>query len=53
MGGIGYAGGNSFEILKKDVNRFEHVAVVGLVLLLAAGTVFWYLKKKRKLREKK
>jgi membrane protein DedA with SNARE-associated domain len=48
MGGIGYAGGSSLEIVMRDLKKAEHVAVVGLVFLLAAGSVFWYFRKGKK-----
>jgi len=51
-GGIGYVGGNSLQILKKDLTRIEHIAVVVLVLLLACGIFFWYFKNKGKFRQK-
>ena len=51
-GGIGYLGGNSLQVLKKDVTRIEHIAVVVLVLLLACGIFFWYFKNKWKFRQK-
>jgi membrane protein DedA with SNARE-associated domain len=51
-GGIGYLGGNSIQVLKKDVTRIEHIAVVVLVLLLACGIFFWYFKNKGKFRQK-
>jgi membrane protein DedA with SNARE-associated domain len=51
-GGIGYLGGNSLQVLKKDVTRIEHIAVVVLVLLLAWGIFFWYFKDKWKFKQK-
>ena len=51
-GGIGYLGGNSLQVLKKDVTRVEHIAVVVLVILLASGIFFWYFKNKWKFRQK-
>jgi len=51
-GGIGYLGGNSLQVLKKDVTRIEHIAIVVLVLLLACGIFFWYFKNKGKFRQK-
>ena len=51
-GGIGYLGGNSIQVLKKDVTRIEHIAVVVLVILLACGIFFWYFKNKWKFRQK-
>jgi membrane protein DedA with SNARE-associated domain len=44
MGGIGYAGGNSIQILKKDVTRIEHIAMVIFAILLAGWFVFKYFK---------
>jgi membrane protein DedA with SNARE-associated domain len=44
MGGIGYWGGNSIQILKKDLTRIEHIAIVVLMILLAVWTVFKYFK---------
>jgi membrane protein DedA with SNARE-associated domain len=51
-GGVGYLGGNSLQVLRKDVTRIEHIAVVVLVLLLACGIFFWYFKNKWKFRQK-
>jgi membrane protein DedA with SNARE-associated domain len=51
-GGMGYLGGNSLQVLKKDVTRIEHIAVVVLVILLACGIFFWYFKNKWKFRQK-
>jgi membrane protein DedA with SNARE-associated domain len=44
MGGIGYAGGNSIQILKKDLTRIEHIAIVVLMILFAGWLVFKYFK---------
>jgi membrane protein DedA with SNARE-associated domain len=44
MGGIGYADGNSIQILKKDVTRIEHIAMVIFAILLAGWFVFKYFK---------
>jgi len=51
-GGIGYAGGNSIQVLKRDVTRIEHIAVVVVVILLACGIFFWYFKNNGKFRPK-
>ena len=48
MGGIGYAGGNSIQILKKDLTRIEHIAIVVFVILLAGWFVFKYFKSDKK-----
>jgi membrane protein DedA with SNARE-associated domain len=51
-GGIGYVGGNSLQVLKKDVTRIEHIGVVVLVLLLLGGIIFRYFKNNRKSKTK-
>jgi membrane protein DedA with SNARE-associated domain len=53
MGGIGYAGGNSIQILKKDLTRAEHVAVVVIVILIAGWFVFKYFKDEKKVQGEK
>jgi membrane protein DedA with SNARE-associated domain len=50
MGGIGYVGGNSIQVLKKDLARIEHIAIVAFVILLASWVVFRHIKIKRKIR---
>jgi len=47
MGGIGYAGGNSVEILKKNVKRIEHIAILILAILVTAWIVYKYFKTKK------
>jgi membrane protein DedA with SNARE-associated domain len=47
MGGIGYVGGNSIQILKKDVTRIEHIAIVVAILLFASGIVIWNFKSRK------
>jgi len=51
-GGIGYLGGNSLQVLKKDVTRIEHIGVVVLVLLLFGGVIFRHFRSNRKSRTK-
>jgi membrane protein DedA with SNARE-associated domain len=46
MGGIGYVGGNSVQILKKDLTRIEYMAIVVFILLLAGWFIFRYFKNK-------
>jgi membrane protein DedA with SNARE-associated domain len=48
-GGIGYLGGNSLQVMRKDVTRIEHLVVLLLVVLFVGGTGFWYLKKMKKI----
>ena len=47
MGGIGYAGGNSVEILKKNVKRIEHIAILILAILVTAWIIYKYFKTKK------
>jgi membrane protein DedA with SNARE-associated domain len=46
-GVVGYLGGNSLQVLRKDITRVEHVVIVTLAVLLAGGSLFWYFKNKR------
>jgi membrane protein DedA with SNARE-associated domain len=41
-GGIGYIGGNSLEIIKKDITRVEHLAILLITLLL---TIFLFYRR--------
>jgi membrane protein DedA with SNARE-associated domain len=50
MVGIGYLGGNSIQILRKDVMRIEHAAIVVFLILLAAWIFFIYFKSRRKFK---
>ena len=47
MSGMGYAGGNSVEILKKNVKRIEHIAILILVISLTGWIVYKYFKTKK------
>ncbi|MEM4721942.1 MAG: DedA family protein [Candidatus Methanomethylicaceae archaeon] len=51
-GGIGYLGGNSIQVLKKDVTRIEHIAIVVSILLLMSWIVFRYFRNSRKFEKK-
>ena len=51
MVGIGYLGGNSIQVLKKDVTRIGHVAIVIFLILLAALIFFAYFKNRRKFKD--
>ncbi len=51
-GGVGYLGGNSLQILKKDVTRIEHIGVVVLMFLALAGIIFRYFRNNRKSKTK-
>jgi membrane protein DedA with SNARE-associated domain len=53
MGGIGYAGGNSIQILRKDLTRIEHIAIIVLVILFACWIIYVYFKGGKKFEEDK
>jgi len=53
MGGIGYVGGNSIQILKKDLTRIEHIAIIVLVILFACWIIYVYFKGNKKFGEGK
>jgi membrane protein DedA with SNARE-associated domain len=53
MGGIGYVGGNSIQILKKDLTRIEHIAIIVLVILFACWIIYVYFKGSKKFEEDK
>lgn len=52
MGGMGYAGGNSVQILRKDLTRIEHIAIVVLTMSIAVWIVYKYFKGHKKNFEK-
>jgi membrane protein DedA with SNARE-associated domain len=47
MVGIGFLGGNSIEILQKDVKRIEHIGILILVILFTGWIVYKYFKNKK------
>jgi membrane protein DedA with SNARE-associated domain len=44
MVGAGYAGGNSLQVIKKDISRIEHVAVFVLIIMLVIYLFLRYLR---------
>jgi membrane protein DedA with SNARE-associated domain len=46
MVGAGYMGGNSLEVLKKDLSKIEHVGIMILVAVLIIFLFYRYLKPK-------
>ncbi len=44
MIGAGYAGGNSLQVLKKDIKRIEHIAILLAILLLVVYLLFRYFR---------
>lgn len=48
MGGLGYAGGNSIQVLRKDLTRIEHIIILVFILLFLSWIVCRYLRSCRK-----
>jgi membrane protein DedA with SNARE-associated domain len=51
MTGIGYLGGNSLAILRRDITRIEHAAVLVIILLIVAYGFFRYRKPKSTIKK--
>jgi membrane protein DedA with SNARE-associated domain len=47
MTGAGYLGGNSFQMIRTDIHRIEHLAIFLLVTVLAVYLFFRYVKSMR------
>ncbi len=47
MVGIGFLGGNSIEILKKDVRRIEYAGILILAILFTSWLIYRYFKKRK------
>ena len=47
MMGIGYVGGNSVQVLQKDISRVEHFVFLAFVLLVVAWVIVRFLKSRR------
>ena len=46
--GLGYAGGNGVQALRKGLTGIGHLAVVPVTALIVGGMMFVYLKNRRK-----
>jgi len=46
MGGIGYASGNSIQLLQQDMKRIEHFGIA-VFAILVAGWIFYKLFKNK------
>jgi membrane protein DedA with SNARE-associated domain len=47
MIGAGYVGGNSMEIIKRDITRIEHTGILLVIILLTIYLLFRYFKSRR------
>jgi membrane protein DedA with SNARE-associated domain len=47
MVGIGFFGGNSIEILQKDLERIEHIGILILAILFTGWMIYKYFKNKK------
>ena len=47
MVGIGFWGGNSIEILQKDVKRIEHIGILVLAILFTGWIIYKYFRKRK------
>jgi membrane protein DedA with SNARE-associated domain len=47
MVGAGYIGGNSLEIIKRDITRYEHIGILVLIISLTIYLLFRYFKSMR------
>jgi membrane protein DedA with SNARE-associated domain len=47
MVGIGFWGGNSIEILRKDVKRIEHIGILILAILFTGWIVYKYFRNRK------
>jgi len=45
--GIGYIGGNSLQVIKKDITRIEHIGILFVIILLAIYLMYRYFKSQR------
>jgi len=45
--GIGYVGGNSLEVIKKDITRIEHIGILFVIILLSIYLLYRYFKSRK------
>lgn len=51
-GGVGYLGGNSLQVLKEDLTRIEHIAILVLAIFLVSWMIYRSFKSRRKFGKK-
>jgi len=47
MVGIGFMGGNSIQILQRDLKRIEHIGILILLILLTGWIIYKYFKNRK------
>ena len=47
MVGIGFLGGNSIEVLQKDVKRIEHIGILVLAILFTGWMIYKYFRNRK------
>jgi membrane protein DedA with SNARE-associated domain len=47
MVGAGYLGGNSLQVIKRDITRIEHIGILAVIILLTIYLFFRYFKSRR------
>lgn len=50
--GLGFLGGNSLMILKRDITRRDDILILALVILVASWIILRYFRDRRKLKER-
>ena len=45
--GMGYIGGNSIEVIKKDITRIEHIGILFVIILLSIYLLYRYFKSRK------
>jgi membrane protein DedA with SNARE-associated domain len=49
--GLGYLGGNSLMILKRDITRIDYILILAIVILVAGWILLRYFRDRRKSKE--
>ena len=47
MVGIGFLGGNSFQILQEDLKKIEHIGILVLAILFTGWIIYKYFRKRK------
>jgi membrane protein DedA with SNARE-associated domain len=50
--GLGYLGGNSLMILKRDITRVDYILILALVILVAGWIILRYFRDRKKSKER-